>query len=417
MIRIMRGGHSVNRWRAVFGFIGFCACGSSEASRPQSDSDAGGNGDAGATGGSSAGGSSAGGSSAGGSSAGGSGGGAATSGSGGSAASSGAGGTVAPDASQRAACRYYLAAACRRLAECEGTEDVAGCAALLERCPDYFFSPGSTRTIATLLSCAAEWATLDCGPATRSGNPDCASRGTRQTGEECVFASQCASLRCSGDLYSQSCGSCLAEVALGSPCASGTDCGPAQDCVAGRCAAVPSQPPSPAPAAAGAPCTGRCVAGYACVASAGSTERRCAALPGPGSPCSAGLYACRQDAYCTSALQCVAVPGAGAACGYDNYGSARCVVGTVCNRDTDPNGVCIARRALGEGCRPAYSECIEDTECTRDQVTTQYICKHLREEGQTCTDEYDECAPATTCTAGRCVASGELGIFADICGP
>ena len=74
--------------------------------------------------------------------------------------------------------------------------------------------------------------------------------------------------------------------------------------------------------------------------------------------------------------------------------------------------VAIARRALGEGCRPAYSECIEDTECTRDQATTQYICKHLRDEGQTCTNQYDECAPATTCTAGRCVASGELGIFA-----
>jgi hypothetical protein len=390
----------------VFGLLLGIACGEGTGQVPQLVADAGGGSSGAGSAGASSGRTAAGGASASGGSAG---------------ASSGAGGTLGPDASPRAACRHYLEMACRRLAECNDQATASLCfEAVADRCPDYFFSPGSRRTVSSLITCASQWATFDCGRVFFNGSPQCAEPGTRQSGEACVFGSQCASLRCTAELSSSSCGTCLPAAPDGSTCAANTDCDPGLICVTGNvCAPPPSRSPLPPPAPAGAPCasacpncTNYCVAGHACTTAPGTTDLRCLPLPGPASPCIHDR--CRDGAYCASGRQCVELPVVGEPCAAPVGGGSACAPGTICRPDPDASYRCLSPIAIGEACRYAGS-CVEGAECLRDNPNGTLLCRRIREEGETCSDAYDQCAEATACTAGRCVAAGELGIFATRC--
>jgi hypothetical protein len=335
----------------------------------------------------------------------------ASSGSGGSSgtgASSGSGGTIGSDASPRAACRHYLETACRRIAECDGTTVLSSCLGAMDRCPDYSFSPGSTRTVASLIACAEQWTTFDCTQATNGGSPPCATPGTRQTGETCAFASQCQSQRCGTIAGVSSCGTCKAPVPDGSPCSELSDCALGHVCSAGVCGTPAPRPPRPPPAAAGAPCTGRCVEGYACGPDA-VAEPRCVPLPGPGSPCI--QERCREGAYCSFATrQCLTEPGVGEPCGQGTSGAVVCVRGARCGADASNNPVCLARTPIGSVCE-YKGYCVEGAEC----LGNGSVCLRIREEGETCSDANDHCTEGTACTNGRCVASGNLGLFESLC--
>src|SRR5258708_1823076 len=79
---------------------------------------------------------------------------------------------------KRKACRDYLAAVCARFEVCLGPTH-RGCLAKQDQCPDYLFSPGSTRTIESVEACLPAIAALSCDDLNTANFPACSTPGTK----------------------------------------------------------------------------------------------------------------------------------------------------------------------------------------------------------------------------------------------
>mgnify|MGYP001551588198 CR=1 FL=1 len=157
-------------------------------------------------------------------------GGASSSAGGGSSTGGSGGGAELPD-SLLGACRAYVMAQCLRREECAGTTTNRCVETADAYCPDLLFSEGSTRTLQGTLDCVDHWKDFACEDALVYRLPDCVTPGTKQTGEPCLYPSQCASQECSGTR--SSCGVCLELAESGGSCSESLVCPPGEECAAG----------------------------------------------------------------------------------------------------------------------------------------------------------------------------------------
>lgn len=300
---------------------------------------------------------------------------------------SGAGGSV----SLRAACRAYLMAGCIRRAECgadgSGRQDVGSALQcgeqLLGKCPDYTFSPGSTRTADGLFACASDWKAWPCANVDQGASPPCGLPGTRAAGEPCLFASQCASLSCSSYGSVATCATCLAVAPPGGACDAMTLCPGGQYCSGSQC--VPNTATLP-------------------------TEKPIA-LRMPGASCVFG-DTCWEDNVCVQDPTddhigtCGAAALPGEPCTQPVLGQSKiCWLGTACG----PDGLC-----------PAATPCTAGPSCAANQACAcsggTCGCHRPREEGATCNPPVAPCAAGLECRSGRCVATDALTLYGTVCG-
>lgn len=205
--------------------------------------------------------------------------------------------------SETEACVEYMRAQCERKAECGLYASFEACFFQdVSLCPDYLFSPGSTRSIDGTLACAEAWHDAPCDDVRRGLPLACATPGTREPGESCVSGSQCASRVCSGRI--DTCGMCRAVAADGEACVAGTQiCALGFTCDADLALCVryfvpplkpaPEPPPAPDDAlpAPGAVCTERCAGAASCVCIDDTcSARRCQLMRAPGDPCDAAAF-------------------------------------------------------------------------------------------------------------------------------
>lgn len=149
--------------------------------------------------------------------------------------------------------------------------------------------PGSGETPAALDACAAAVGATGCGVAALD-IPECTFQGTLSDGAPCNESSQCQGGYCrvpttvgtnDGGAPGPSCGTCVAGVAVGEPCATGDTCTYGAVCATSG-------------------------TGYACTRVAyGDVGAGCDGL---AAECKTGLYCDMQ------AMQCASPAGAGAAC-------------------------------------------------------------------------------------------------------
>jgi hypothetical protein len=295
--------------------------------------------------------------------------------------------------SKRFACRAYLTAACERLAECTGPSRLESCLSVLDQCPDYLFSEGSTRSPEATVACAAQWKALPCSKAAVGITPSCSLPGTRRPGDSCRFPTQCASLICTGTA-NRVCGVCQAVAAPGAPCDGvNTGCPLGQECT-GTCSDKTWTPPTTSDAAPprvpgpGERCSTVCVDGYDCLR--GETDT--------------SLFTCRQP------------PQPGERCAQNLSFSSVCAKGAYCS--ASPPNTCVAEPKVGEHCRPnATWTCAEGHVCDmRSDAGTYLTCFAERAEGEPCGAPNVVCAPGTECRNSTCVAKDELTLFEKACG-
>jgi hypothetical protein len=245
-----------------------------------------------------------------------------------------AGDGAAPDAgragrgdaavSETAACVEYMRAQCERKAECGLYASFEACFFQdVSLCPDYLFSPGSTRGVDDTLACAEAWHDAPCDDVRRGLPLACATPGTRQPGEACISGPQCASRVCSGRI--DTCGTCRAVAADGEACVAGTqicELGFTCDADLALCVRyfVPPPRPQPEPLPLGAECRGNDCGSNQC-ARDGDEVYRCAPygqLPAQGEACT---ERCAGDASCLcidetcSARRCQLIRTPGQSCG------------------------------------------------------------------------------------------------------
>jgi hypothetical protein len=124
---------------------------------------------------------------------------------------------------QESVCRAAVAAQCQKRLDCGTSHDI-GCFGYVNLCPEYYFGPGSNRTLEGIRDCVSAVQQMTCSELAVSALPACLIGGERATGMGCAYGSQCASTICSGS--SQQCGTCLEVGQLKHPCV-------AQNCEAG----------------------------------------------------------------------------------------------------------------------------------------------------------------------------------------
>src|SRR5262249_48943642 len=83
--------------------------------------------------------------------------------------------------------------------------------------PEYFFSPGSTRTVDGMLACAAELRTQPCDDVLRSKELPCQTPGTLAAGAPCLSGVSCATRTCS-PFTGHACGTCAGFYAPDASC-------------------------------------------------------------------------------------------------------------------------------------------------------------------------------------------------------
>lgn len=355
-------------------------------------------------------------------------------GSGGSSESEGTGGIpVGPSGqvSKRAACRAYVTAACLRISECNGT-DPASCLDLLDHCPDYFFSPGSLRTVENILACVEPWRNFSCVQYQVDRYPDCAIPGSLPPGSPCTYVSQCDTNECS-TAGQDACGICLRFAEPGEDCtAEGVTCRPGEQCGASRmCEPISAEyvetPPQLTEVAAGEACSSslQCPETAGCVQDATAGSARCLLLPEAGQPCAVeGPYGsigslCSEGTYCANGESiCRPDPPAGQACGSSMYGQV-CADGTHCDAATT---TCLADVPAGGSCKlssqgMSSAECAGDLVCgCADEACGAGVCGSLREEGEDCSTANTLCALGTECQGGICVALDVVWRYDAVCG-
>jgi hypothetical protein len=327
--------------------------------------------------------------------------------------------------SKRQACRDYLAAACRREVECGITQTFESCFdSLAAKCPDYLFSPDSTRTIDSVEACAPIIAALSCADIALGNYPTCATSGTRKEGAPCAFHAQCESLHCVGTtLGAGACGTCAHVVSAGDPCSGNVACPKGTGCEGGTCV-VPSPTLHPDPVGKDQTCgQGPCEAPLVCVATFGGGSGICQDPPATGQPCADGIYfprslpaledGCSDSEYCDFTSHCAPIPGPGEACG--DPGAAFtpiCAAGSYCDvaaSDASTNRRCKKGEDLGGSCSDTIT-CAIGLECVRPDGGTTGTCERFAEEGEACGAPSVQCAVGTQCSSGVCVALDSQGL-------
>jgi hypothetical protein len=358
-----------------------------------------------------------------------------TGGAGGQAGAATATGGTAP--TQTSACREYVRAFCQRQAECGGFRPPAeACLAQGNLCPDLFFSPGSTRTIESMLTCATAFATRSCEDQQRGIYPPCATPGTLPTGAACMFHSQCASAECS--LHARGCGTCLASAEAGAACQTGVSvCPQGYACTSGTCTETASTWTEPTEVvdysvtlSAGTACSpvrsSPCAAGLSCIDDPNDSgdAGTCQIPPGIGQSCGflpSGVLRglCAQGAYCDSSLTCRAGPGNGQACVEDSRGVMMCGAGLYCISGTcqplsPQGGAC----AFTSGSRAIMQpgNCDDGLVCgCTDATCSSGSCVTLRSPGQSCGEANTRCELGSECRAAECVFTDQVTLFAAAC--
>src|SRR5262249_31869351 len=122
-----------------------------------------------------------------------------------------------PPPTQESTCRDYIVAYCTKSDACRGRNTPSNCTDTAELCPEYFFLPGSTRTIDNMLQCAEAWRSMTCEEFLAGVHPACQTPGTIKAGAPCVTAPQCETLLCLGPTAT-SCGRCASFYPPGAPC-------------------------------------------------------------------------------------------------------------------------------------------------------------------------------------------------------
>lgn len=345
------------------------------------------------------------------------------------------------------ACIAYARAACERHVTCQGLP-TRSCEHTIDDCPDKYFSPGSTRTVAGLKACAIVRANQPCEELLVEKTPDCATPGTRQTGEACLYDSQCASLTCSSN--GSDCGSCLALAKAGESCAAaGPACEAGFDCDGEKCVVTSLR----APSEPGEPCEARtvCRDGFC---SAG----KCQALGDVGARC-VNPSECKPGLFCDQkAFDCQPAGKAGQPC-VEEAGTSRLLCeGGACYVETLPStGTCGPYPKLGESCIQRIgtesvlaldcapeAHCGEGAVCRQDldygaptelgidcktgldricpegspnpDVCDDYICGKLGLKGDPCAPAGNPCHEAFECVANQCAPRTTRGLFEKACG-
>ncbi|MBX3229081.1 MAG: hypothetical protein KIT84_01985 [Labilithrix sp.] len=356
-----------------------------------------------------------------------------------------------PPGTEMSACLEYMNATCERRAECE-KQSAAALEECLEstrnRCPEYFFAPGTTRTIDGMLACAAELRAQSCDDVRGGVLLACQTFGTLEAGAACIEGSQCASGTCNRSPDSDAgtasaCGTCAGVYAEGQVCTlpappgspdDGLVCPRGQRCDVATKRCVPMKPrpelecSSSRPCAAGsvckhmpderdpsrytcvprAPIGERCGPGGVCDERAFCNERNdggtCEAAAAIGEDCYVGFLPCVEAAHCTGT--CVARLARGEPCAYTEQcaeglwciGGACSCVGGGCSPPAQVPG-------LGESCSEGW--CAGDARCRSvDATSDRKTCVHVANRGEACTAPNTRCADSTglECSdAGTCV--------------
>ncbi len=126
----------------------------------------------------------------------------------------------APNAplTKRKACRDYLAVLCARQGDCSGPATGYGCLQRQAKCPDFLFSPGSTRTIESVEACLPAIRAMSCDDISIVKYPACSTPGTKMPGEACAFNTQCESLSCGAGYGNADCDTCARAAKSGESC-------------------------------------------------------------------------------------------------------------------------------------------------------------------------------------------------------
>lgn len=297
-----------------------------------------------------------------------------------------------PPPTETSACVAYVTAFCERGAECMG-QDLGTCLQNAALCPEYFFAPGSTRTIESMLACAAVLRTQSCDERSVGIQPDCVAPGTLEAGEPCISPAQCASQACLGLHPGTKCGRCAGTFAPEEACNSNSTktCPKNETCNGSKC--TPIVPPTSLPA--GSKCTesSRCAEGTTCFATDSSAkEGTCAAVPAVGSACAFAV-------------------------GSSNTG--RCAAPSYCKMSSKTQGTCTAPGKAGDACGAStsgggvtYATCEKDTYCKLDEGKPSGRCAAFVPLGGTCTTK-DACGSSGYCKldapgSGTCHAFAQL---------
>jgi hypothetical protein len=341
------------------------------------------------------------------------------------AASGGAGGTSSLDGTSGGAggastaaddvCRSVLGALCDRAAICSG--DTSGdpanrgpfCNDVAAICPDYFFNPSSTRTVAAVSGCLTDVMALSCTDLDLSLRPACWTPGTLPTGAACARASSCQSGMCSGNNYSR-CGSCTGTmVATGASCAGNTLCPPGDFChpVTKLCtpgSTVVHAGLGKACDPTGVPPVG-CTGDLHCLASDGGSAGTCEPLPakivvGNGQTCDA-VHTCGPGLICFTILgETVDGSAIPSTCTPTNpCGTQLCDDTSFCATG-DGGQHCAPTSPAGTPCRNdaghSLTTCRPGLYCANTNV-----CTGPGTEGAAC-DANTICAEYLLCVGGRC---------------
>jgi len=309
-------------------------------------------------------------------------------------------------------CITYAVAQCLRRTECLGrTPTIRDCMSSARDCPDTFFSDGATRTVAGTKACAAEYATYPCDKLNAGFLPDCATPGTRATGEACLFNAQCASRSC--DTRSSGCNQCDSLGELGADCSM-----PSQGCKPGLfCDRTSNQCVAHIERVEGAPCTATtgCNYGLYCA------NLTCTKYPAHGMDCRTAPE-CLDGDYCAADNTCTTPPGVGQPCATAVSGRMYCSSDAYCSFADATHAVCVALPKAGQACGRQLNEqmaltnqvCAEGSFCGPTST-----CMPPGPPGATCEDD-GQCQPElycactdSSCSARSCVT---IGLTDEACG-
>lgn len=297
-------------------------------------------------------------------------------------------------ASDRAACRAYVVAECNRIGDCNGQAALGSCLAIADQCPDYFLSPGTSWTRATLASCAIAWKTWACEKTGIGVPPPCSPAGSRAVGAACSFSSQCASRDCSVD--GKACGQCLDLVAPGGDCSVNKQCSLGQTCSSTtyNCTDRVWMPPD-----------------------AGALQVKGLNQPcAPTDVCAAGSECLFQKDFLDGTGVCRALPKAGETCGIDRNDNGACVAGAYCY---SLDNTCRPQAVAGEPCDNISGNwyCADGCVCDLStKVAGNYVCQAIHEEGEPCGTANVQCAnTGLVCQGGVCTATDQETVFASFC--
>ena len=284
-----------------------------------------------------------------------------------------------------AVCTNAIEVQCERRVVCEA-DSLSSCLSFASLCPDYYFSAGSTRTLAQVTSCLGALAARTCTDLALGVFPSCFVQGSRPTGAGCAYPSQCQSGVCGS---SMTCGTCgTGGNPIGAACGLGNGCQSGTFCHAGIC-------------------TDASTIKYA------SEGQSCDLGSTPVIGCVGNLI-CQPTSGSSSAGTCVAAPGAGHACATVGPSANVCASGTVCSDIT--GGTCQVQGACGPG-----APCDSASYCKA--VDGGVACVAKATVGQPCGDpkttSLPPCLSPATCLAatGTCVLPGAGGATCNVTRP